>query len=226
VSTPAWWEGAWAPSPEGPLPVVGFRAFRATQRGGVLTSYSHSYEWEPGNNTSVPCSMCVSTMEVEVIREHLITDPLTGNAHMEICTRGDHCSGHHYVKDRKVKGAWPAHRDCRCGFWAAHTLEELMEQQYGHQDSYCIIGGIIGWGRVQIGTKLWRAQFAKIMCLTDGIPIKAVMHKGRTLRWLHDNHPPERMEKAIERYNVPVVPLTQLVKFMAEHGESGLPSKG
>jgi hypothetical protein len=191
-------------APEGPLPVVGFRAFHVSATGKQLTSYAHQYEWEAGKNTSEPCSQCVSTFEL-VEETRSITEP-DGTKWTETVRR-------------HIEGVWPAFRDCRCGFWAAHTLEELMEQSYGHKDRNCLIGGVVGWGRVQVGTKLWRAQYAKIIALTDGIPIKAVVHKGRTLRWLHERHPEGKIDRASQEYGVPIVPLHKLVEFMREHGE-------
>ena len=201
----------------GPLPVVGFRAFHMGYGTGTLTSYSHTYEWEPGINTSVPCSQCVQTFEVET-RRYCIK-PWDQELNMSSECRDPDCENQHWGMERRVNGIWPAYENCRCGFWAAHTLEELMAQQYGHKDPHCIIGGVIGWGRVQVGTKLWRAQYARIIALTDGIPIKAITNRGRVLRWLQDKHPASRIAKTADKYSVPIVPLHRLVSFMSEHGE-------
>jgi len=211
-----WWErldgllpDEGAPPGASLLPVVGFRAFHLGKSVGVaghaLISYSHSYVWEVGKNVSIPCSQCVGTFEyvTEYTKETRRVIEADGyeDHDEEIVTE---------VK-RLVKGVWPNRfHGCRCGFWAAHTIEELMVQSYGQKDRQCIIGAIIGWGRVQVGELLLRAQYARILCLTDQIPIKPVVNRGRTISWLKADHEPGLVEPIAEHYGVPIVPLNNL----------------
>lgn len=62
------------------------------------------------------------------------------------------------------------HESCTCGFWAMHQRESLG--MYTHTlapfDNYglsFVTGEVEGWGRVVVGTKGWRSQYARPTCL-------------------------------------------------------------
>jgi hypothetical protein len=85
------------------------------------------------------------------------------------------------------------YRHCRCGIYAVTGREELDSEtrvvlSSRHVETV-ISGEIEGWGRVVIGTKGWRAQYARV---------RALFHP-------RDSHEEERVYQTADRYRVPVV---------------------
>jgi hypothetical protein len=96
---------------------------------------------------------------------------------------------------------------CSCGFYAFHNLAKLAAMfQVRHDWNGCVLIGVAGSGIVRIHQLGWRAQFARIVAFSDGMP--------RLLDQLDPS-----IARALEAsYQVPVVPLAKLRGVMLELG--------
>ncbi len=92
----------------------------------------------------------------------------------------------------------PAHR-CTCGLYA--LTEHADARLRPHQDA---VGAIVAWGDIEVHRTGFRAQFARIVAL--GLPDRCgLAHR-------------ERLERAAERYGVPLVAIGLLPEMALEHG--------
>jgi hypothetical protein len=100
------------------------------------------------------------------------------------------------------------HEDCVCGLYAFHELHDALST-YSSGDR-TIIGAGVFWGEMMVHTIGFRAQYGRIIALSE--------HRKRTkpgdLGW------PLLVEGVVEKYNIPVVPLNMLRAYAETFGRS------
>ena len=183
-------------------PVVGFRVnrihFVGERRRLALTGIGpRTYFWEPGRNIAVCCG------------------PLG-------------------AFDKPVHEAPAA--GCRCGLYACHDLGEFhwvsrvqsvqraariqWNSRFPILDDQFVLTGVAGSGTVRIHQRGWRAQFARIVAFSDEIPERASFGLfGRAKVRGHRVISEATVQALVEKYQVPVVPLTELPDLMRAAGD-------
>lgn len=126
--------------PDGITPLVGYRGWLV--RGDALLSCYREVEWPVG------------TIQSECIR------PLHGES------KG--------VLPIPPKHYWSPHLGCTCGIYALHTYPQVWEEFEGERKATtkpwpheAVTGVIQGWGRMVVGDKGWRAQYAKPVAIVS-----------------------------------------------------------
>ena len=76
--------------------------------------------------------------------------------------------------DLRSKHTAPAMR-CTCGLYASYSLRQAAAQGFGEST---VVGAVLGWGRVYLHEDGWRAQHARVLCLTS---IGAVREEDRAI---------------------------------------------
>jgi hypothetical protein len=107
----------------------------------------------------------------------------------------------------RTRHAAPA-SGCSCGFYACHRLRPL---EFVRTPPNIVLVGVAGSGTVRIHERGWRAQFARILAVSDEVLGRNAQPQKRLA---------ERTARALEAtYHVPVVPLNKLPGVMFESGE-------
>lgn len=101
---------------------------------------------------------------------------------------------------------------CTCGLWGYHELEEAIENFSSY--SHCLVGAAVYWGeRLQVHTTGFKAQYGRIVALADHhAELQSRVRQHRDLDWT------DRLERIVERYHVPVVPLEDLEAYALTYG--------
>jgi hypothetical protein len=116
---------------------------------------------------------------------------------------------------------------CGCGFYAFHNLATLASMfQLRPPWNECVLIGVAGSGIIKIHELGWRAQFARIVAFSDGMPRlvdQGVGFEPRANAWGELDVSTARALEA--SYRVPVVPLAKLRDVMLESGNfvEGIP---
>lgn len=96
--------------------------------------------------------------------------------------------------------------DCQCGLYAYHTVEDARDNYANNSRN--ILGAAVYWGAVHIRTAGFRAQYGRIVALSDCREDRR--RDGE--RW-------EGLLDAIcERYKIPLVPLDLLEEYAGTFG--------
>ncbi len=190
-----------APGSAQTRPVVGFRVnrihFIGARRSLALTGIGpRTYFWEPGRNIAVCCR------------------PLGGKPVHEAPAAG-----------------------CGCGLYACHDLGEFhwvsrvqgvqraaarmqWNTRFSIPDDQFVLTAVAGSGTVRIHQRGWRAQFARIVAFSDEVPERASIGffgkaRVRGRRVISE----ATVQALVEKYQVPVVPLTELLDVMRSAGD-------
>ena len=183
-------------------PVVGFRVnrihFIGNRRSLALTGIGpRTYFWEPGRNIAVCCG------------------PLSGFGNP--------------VHEAPAAG-------CGCGLYACHNLGELQwvsrvqsvqrgarlqwPRRFPSPDDQFVLTGVAGSGTVRIHQRGWRAQFARIVAFSNELPERtSIGFFGRTKVRSQRVISEATVEALAKKYQVPVVPLTELPDLMRAAGD-------
>ena len=150
--------------PDGITPLVGYRGWLV--RDNALVSCYRDVEWPVGK-------------------------PLQSE-----CIRPTYREGQG-VFPAPPKHYWSPHISCTCGMYALHEYPKVWQEHEGKRrasvkpwPSEAVTGMIQGWGRIIVGDKGFRAQYAK--------PV-ALVARPRSKRW------PEVIERLAERYGLEIV---------------------
>jgi hypothetical protein len=150
--------------PDGISPLIGYRGW--TVSGDTLQSCFREVEWPVG-----------SPLQSECIRPTFRED-----------------SG---ILPAPPKHYWSPHLGCTCGIYALHEYPQAWQEfDDGRKKtpkpwpSEAVTGIIQGWGRIIVGDKGFRAQYAK--------PV-ALVSRRRNKRW------PETIERLAECYGLEIV---------------------
>ena len=182
-------------------PVVGYRVSRihfiGARRSLALTGIGpRTYFWEPGRNIAV----CVGPLGAFGKPVH--DAPATG---------------------------------CGCGLYACHDLGELhwawrmqslqraarlqWNSRFPIPNDEFVLTGVAGSGTVRIHQRGWRAQFARIVAFSDEIPeLASTGFFGKAKVRGHKVVSETTVQALVEKYRVPVVPLTDLPNVMRSAG--------
>ena len=183
-------------------PVVGFRVSRihfiGARRSLALTGIGpRTYFWEPGRNVAT-CSGPIGAF---------------GKPPHEAPAAG-----------------------CGCGLYACHDIAELhlawmvqgaryiakmqWDSRFSTPYDQFVITGVAGSGTVRIHQRGWRAQFARIVAFSDEIPERAsIGFFGRAKAGGHRVVSEPTVQALVEKYRVPVVPLTELPNVLRSAGD-------
>ena len=184
-------------------PVVGFRVSRihfiGARRSLALTGIGpRTYFWEPGRNVAT-CSGPIGAF---------------GKPPHEAPAAG-----------------------CGCGLYACHDIAELhlawmvqgvqraaarmqWNTRFSIPDDQFVLTAVAGSGTVRIHQRGWRAQFARIVAFSDEVPERASIGffgkaRVRGRRVISE----ATVQALVEKYQVPVVPLTELLDVMRSVGD-------
>lgn len=125
---------------------------------------------------------------------------------------------------------------CRCGLHARTTVEGVTEEYpyypvHGYWayrstpvNGLMCMGAVLMWGKVLRGTRVIRAEHARVICLTDPAPEQLWNER------MGNNNPAaiseeRREQRAAEldliaiRYNVPIIPMVHVTAYAAEFGD-------
>jgi hypothetical protein len=94
---------------------------------------------------------------------------------------------------------------CECGLYAFHDLYDAIDQ-YGEGER-AVIGAAVFWGHIEVFTAGFRAQYGRIVALTN--------HRRRK-----DLAFPSRLNATAHQYKIPVVPLSLLRSYAETFGKS------
>src|SRR2546421_70367 len=183
-------------------PVVGFRVSRihfiGARRSLALTGIGpRTYFWEPGRNVAT-CSGPIGAF---------------GKPPHEAPAAG-----------------------CGCGLYACHDIAELhlawmvqgaryiakmqWDSRFSTPYDQFVLTGVAGSGTVRIHQRGWRAQFARIVAFSDEIPERAsIGFFGRAKAGGHRVVSEPTVQALVEKYRVPVVPLTELPNVLRSAGD-------
>ena len=107
---------------------------------------------------------------------------------------------------------------CGCGLYACHDLGAL--HHFPTRDDQFVLTGVAGSGTVRIHQRGWRAQFARIVAFSDEIPERtSIGFFGRTKVRSQRVISEATVEALAKKYQVPVVPLTELPDLMRAAGD-------
>lgn len=158
--------------PDGISPLVGYRGWMVSD--DVLTSCYRKVEWQVGE-----------PMQSECIRPTFREGSSSGS-----------------VFPSPPKHYWSPHLECTCGIYALHDYPKLWDTYEGKRRAtvkpwpYEAVTGVVqGWGRIIVGDKGFRAQYAK--------PV-ALVSRPRSNKW------PAVIERLAERYGLEIVDANDL----------------
>ncbi len=83
-----------------------------------------------------------------------------------------------------------------------------------------VLASVIGWGRVLFDEDFWRAEKALVVAFVDPKDThadKLEIVRERTARWL---------ERVAENYDVPILPLQELMEYTLNYGEEYVEQHG
>lgn len=153
--------------PDGITPLVGYRGWMV--KGDSLFSCHRDVEWMVGESLVSECLRPQQRGRDD--RDNILTLP--------------------------PKHYWSPHIDCTCGIYALNDYPKLWENREGKRRATtkpwpheAITGLIHGWGRIIVGTKGFRAEYAK--------PI-ALVARPRSNKW------PQVIESIAERYGLEII---------------------
>jgi hypothetical protein len=107
---------------------------------------------------------------------------------------------------------------CGCGLYACHDLGAL--HYFPTPGDQFVITGVAGSGTVRIHQRGWRAQFARIVAFSSEIPERNSFSFFGWTRVRGQRVISEATVQALaEKYQVPVVPLTELPDVMRSAGD-------
>lgn len=101
--------------------------------------------------------------------------------------------------------------NCSCGLYAFHAVEDALGQYVS--TARAVLGAAIFWGQIEIATCGFRAQYGRIVALSEH---NEVTSRGITLKrgfgWT------ETFNRVSERYRVPIVPMDLLETYAQTFG--------
>lgn len=96
---------------------------------------------------------------------------------------------------------------CTCGIYGYHDVDDAIENYANGPRT--IMGSAIFWGNIVVHTAGFRAQHCRIVALSN--------HRRRNRK--EDLGWTAQLEGAVEKYNVPVIPLELLVDYTNTWGK-------
>ena len=126
------------------------------------------------------------------------------------------------------------HRDCRCGLYARTTVEGCIEEypyypMHGYWPYQATVsrqlmamGAVLMWGITLRGRRVIRAQYARVLCLTEKPNVWAPMHGPNDPSKVTAPVIAERqatLDAICRRYGVPMVPFASVTTYAAEYGD-------
>jgi hypothetical protein len=88
--------------------------------------------------------------------------------------------------------------DCSCGLYAWRQLESIDLENMVFE--HCLIGAVMGWGKVILTERGWRASHARPIAFIEHFP-------GRTPNWQH------QMENILAAYRLPLLGLKEIETY-------------
>lgn len=107
------------------------------------------------------------------------------------------------------RGVCP-HPRCTCGLHGWHDLNMALRTYVLHKDT--VVGSAVFWGRMQIHTDGLRAEFARPIAFVEE-------RQGRTTR-PRDADFSQCLNAMAETYQLPVLPLEDLVDYTSTFGDA------
>jgi hypothetical protein len=175
-------------------PIVGFRCWVLELGRPVLKSVAMRYEWPAG---SVAEALCM-------------------------------CSPH-----EPAKHPAPDER-CRCGLHARTTLDGCTEEYpyypvHGYwayrsapTSGLMAMGAVLMWGGTLRGKRVIRAQYSRVLCLTEKPDLWAPRNGSNDPSRVSSENVARRqttIEQICSAYAVPLVPFASVARYAAEFGE-------
>lgn len=108
------------------------------------------------------------------------------------------------LKDPEPHDA-PGH-NCMCGLYAFHDLSSAMESYC--QNKHAAIGVAAFWGKLEIHTFGFKAQYGRILAISD-----------HTRSEVDDLDRSSILEGVVERYGIPAIPVDLLEQYGSTFGQ-------
>jgi hypothetical protein len=111
-------------------------------------------------------------------------------------------------------------RSCGCGLYACTDLPALVRTLGPPSDPY-VLCGVLGLGRFIEYERGWRAEYARIACISVEMPRLVITNPaGRVLRITRRSVDDRKSLVVLgTNYDVPLVSLDELMKFFVEQGD-------
>ena len=112
-----------------------------------------------------------------------------------------------------VRAHTAPYQGCGCGLHAWMDVEEALRYYELTTMRGWVLASVIGWGRVLFDEDFWRAEKALVVAFADPKDThadKLEIVRERTARWL---------ERVAENYDVPILPLQELMEYTLNYGE-------
>jgi hypothetical protein len=177
-----------------PTPIVGFRCWVLELGLPVLKSVAMKYEWPAGHVVEAACKL------------------------------SSHEPPKHEAPDES----------CRCGLYARTTLEGCTEEYpyypvHGHwaygrapRSGLMAMGAVLMWGITLRGRRVIRAQFTRVLCLTEKPDLwapRSGANDPSTVSQETVDGRQETIEIICREYGVPMVPFRAVVAYAGEFGD-------
>ena len=98
---------------------------------------------------------------------------------------------------------------CKCGIYGYHDIENALGEYCHH--SWSVFGSAVYWGRIEVHTVGFKAQYARPVALVD-TDLPPARREERDVIW------PFALDEVSEKYRIPVVPLDLLEEYTSTFG--------
>jgi hypothetical protein len=193
-------------------PLVGFRCWLVNDDSPVLRSVVMNSVWPARQAVTAECMIRPSRIGAGL---SFISSTL-GAAHLS-----------------------PPEEGCRCGLYARTTIdgcrEEYQDYPYSADSDWSgyiqpipttsmVMGAVLRWGRILRGTKVIRAEHARIICLTETDDLWRTPSRTHQRAMISAERGEARraaLAAVVRDYKLPVIPHQSVTAYAAEFGDLG-----